>query len=115
MKGIMMVLITVLSFPIYAQGIVGDWNGKLSFQGMELSVVFHVTSQDGKYQTTMDSPDQGVAGIPVDETTFENGKLTIKAIALQMEYTAELNEEGDTLKGSFNQNGMSFDLRMTKE
>ena len=45
-------------------------------------LVFHVTSQNGKYQSTMDSPDQGATGIPMDETTFENGKLKLVSNAL---------------------------------
>ena len=57
----------VITTQVSAQDIIGDWHGVLSYQGTELRLVFHVTSQDGKYQSTMDSPDQGATGIPMDE------------------------------------------------
>ena len=102
-----------LTIQMNAQDIIGDWHGVLSYQGTELRIVFHVKSQDGKYQSTMDSPDQGATGIPMEETTFEDGKLHIVAQALNIEYNAELSEEKDKLKGSFEQNGMSWELIMT--
>ena len=114
MKSLMMLLFTVLMFQMNAQDIVGDWKGKISYQGTELRVVFHVTGQNGKFQSTMDSPDQGATGIPTDQTTFEDGKLTIKAFNLAMEYTADLDSKGETLTGTFNQSGIKLPLVMTK-
>jgi short-subunit dehydrogenase len=115
MKKFILILMAVLTIQMNAQDIIGDWHGVLSYQGTELRIVFHVKSQDGKYQSTMDSPDQGATGIPMEETTFEDGKLHIVAQALNIEYNAELSEEKDKLKGSFEQNGMSWELIMTRE
>ncbi len=117
MKSLGIILFAVLSFQIntQAQDIVGDWNGLLTFQETTLRIVFHVESQNGNYTTTMDSPDQGATGIPVETTTFEDGKLTIKSIGLGIEYTAELDEKGESLKGTFNQAGVSIPLVMTKK
>lgn len=114
MKVLMTFLVALLAFQSNAQDIVGDWNGKLSFQGTELRIVFHVTSQDGNYMATMDSPDQGAAGIPTEKVTYENGKLTIKSSDIMMEYIATLDANGETLKGTFNQAGVSIPLEMTK-
>ena len=114
MKGLMIFVFTLFAFQINAQDIVGDWNGTLSYQGMELRVVFHVTGQDGKYQSTMDSPDQGVAGAATDKTTFEDGEIKIIANALSAVYTGELSDGGDTLHGIFQQNALSPDLIPTK-
>ncbi len=115
MKDLMIVLLTIVTFQMIAQDINGDWNGKLSYQGTELRLVLHITGQNGKYQSTMDSPDQGASGIEIENTTFENGKLKIAASLLQMEYTAELDEKGATLQGTFIQQGVSIPLIMTKE
>jgi hypothetical protein len=115
MKGLIMLLCSVFIFQIHAQDIAGDWHGKLSYQGIELQLVFHITGQNGAYQSTMDSPDQGAAGIVVDKTTFENGKITIEVSALQVIYTAEMDEKGMTLSGTFNQQGIQLPLLMTKK
>jgi hypothetical protein len=116
MKSLIIVLIAVLSFQIntQAQDIVGDWNGLLTYQETTLRIVFHVASQNGNYITTMDSPDQGATGIFMEITTFEDGKLTIKSSGLQMEYTAELDEKGESLKGTFNQAGVTIPLVVSK-
>ena len=115
MKELMMFLFTVLSLQLIAQDILGDWNGTLSYQGIELRMVLHISGENGKYQSTMDSPDQGATGIPLDKTTYENGKLTIEAEALGMKYTADLDEHGAMLTGTFNQQGVSIPLVLTKE
>lgn len=114
MKSLIMILIAVLTFQMNAQDVVGDWNGVLSYQETALRVVFHITSQNGDYISTMDSPDQGATGIPMEKTTFVDGKLTIKASELLMEYTAKLDEKGELLKGTFNQSEVSIPLVMTK-
>ena len=43
--------------------VVGDWKGTLAVSGIELSLIFHITDDDG-LKATMDSPDQGAFGIP---------------------------------------------------
>ena len=65
MRGLLIMLFTVFMFQVNAQSVTGDWQGKLSYEGVELRVVFHITGQSGNFQTTMDSPDQDATGIPV--------------------------------------------------
>ena len=110
----MFFLFTVITFQVNAQDIIGDWYGVLSYQGTELRLVFHVTSQNGKYTSTMDSPDQGATGIPMDKTTFEKENLTIEADGLQLKYTGVLDLTSKTLSGTFYQQGISLPLVMTK-
>ncbi|KAA3636762.1 MAG: alpha/beta hydrolase [Bacteroidetes bacterium] len=98
-----------------AEKVLGDWNGVLEIPGMPLLIVFHILDVDGNLQSTMDSPDQGANGIPMNETTYEDEQLKIVATSLGAEYTAELNEAGDSLVGVFKQNGMTWDLIMTRE
>ena len=42
---------------------------------MELPLVFNFTKTSTGFEATMDSPKQGVKGIPVDEVTFITKKL----------------------------------------
>ena len=111
----MLLLLAVFGLQLNAQDVIGDWFGTLSTPGADLRVVFHITAQNGKYQSTLDSPDQGAYGIQMDSTTFVNGELLITASALDAEYSAGLNKAGDTLIGVFLQGGMSFELIMTGE
>ncbi len=106
--------VSVCQITVQAQDIVGDWNGLLTYQETTLPIVFHVANQNGNYITTMDSPAQGANGIPIEMTTFVDGKLTIKSSELRMEYTAEFDEKGESLKGTFNQAGVSIPLVLIK-
>lgn len=90
----------------------GDWKGTLSVQGFELNLIFHISETDGVYTTTMDSPDQGAVGIPVDKTEVEGNQLTLTSSALQMTYKGTLS--GDAIEGTFKQGEMSLPLNLER-
>jgi hypothetical protein len=115
MKTLLLALFTLLAFQIDAQDIEGDWSGKISYQGMELPLVLHVTENNGDFKTTMDSPAQEAMGIPVDKTSFENEKFSIEINEIGMGYMAVIDEKGETLTGTFSQQGLSLPLVMTKK
>ena len=76
MKTFSFLLIAFLtSIPLTAQDISGQWNGALKVQGTQLRLVINITKTADGYSATMDSPDQGATGIPINSTTFENSKL----------------------------------------
>ena len=55
----------------YIPGIDGIWEGKLKVPVAEFRIVFKISkNSDGTLTATMDSPDQGVADIPVEEGIF---------------------------------------------
>lgn len=85
----------------------GAWSGKLDVQGTGLSLVFHLDDEN----PTMDSPDQGVKGIPVQLERKAGGKIVIKIPALGASY------EGVWLirqiAGTFTQMNVSFPLTLT--
>lgn len=105
-------LLFMTSLTTSAQGIIGDWKGELDVQGTKLEIIFHITDTDGALATTMDVPAQGAAGIDIDETTFADNKLTLKAPQLGITYSGELS--GKTLTGEFKQSGMTFPMILTK-
>lgn len=107
---LLLVFITKVSF---AQNITGTWSGILKVMQMELPIVFHINEHENGLMSTMDSPKQGANGIPMEETTFEDGELRIQAPALGIIYTAKFAEK-DTLKGVFNQNGMNLALILAR-
>lgn len=98
-----------------AQSIAGDWHGTLDIGGMKLRLVFHIQETDGGLSATMDSPDQGASGIPVQSVKWEEEKLTIGMPNLALTYTATLEENGNTLSGTFQQGTVSVPLNMGRE
>ncbi len=95
-----------------AQNISGTWKGALNVQGTELPLAFNITESDGAYKATLDSPDQGAFGIPIDKTIFENNQLTITQSQMGMEYTATFTD--GVFKGTFKQSGRVFPLDLKK-
>ncbi|MFC1677898.1 alpha/beta fold hydrolase [Planctomycetota bacterium] len=105
---IMVVLIFIA--PELARGsnesIEGTWQGVLKTPEVELTVVFKISRMpDGNLTATIDSPDQGSVGIPVDEATFENGKLYIESKRIQGIFTGNIKEDGLTIEGQWEQGG----------
>jgi fermentation-respiration switch protein FrsA (DUF1100 family) len=105
------VFICLFPFALNAQKITGNWNGILKAGGTELRLVFHILKTDSGYSSTMDSPDQQSFGIKTNFTGFENGSLTIKADALQLNYTGRLINDS-TINGQFKQGGFSAPLNL---
>ncbi|MXV52405.1 alpha/beta fold hydrolase [Pedobacter sp. HMF7647] len=95
-----------------AQDISGRWSGILEVQNTKLTVVFNISAAENGYATTMDSPDQGVTGIPATSTVFENSRLKIAVKNAGIEYEAELKE--NKLTGIFRQGGLTLPLNLTK-
>ena len=94
-----------------AQSTVGSWTGKLDVMGSQLNLVFNITEADGGgLACTMDSPDQGVKGIPAEITVDGGTKVKISITALMAEYEGELKD--GMIKGTFRQSGMSFPLEL---
>lgn len=89
----------------HAQG--GTWSGKLEVQGSKMSIVFHL--DEGA--PTMDSPDQGVKGIPIQLTRGEVGDITIKIPSIGATYEGQWM--GKQIMGTFKQWGSSLPLTLT--
>lgn len=95
---------------ISSQSIEGNWSGKLDVMGQSLPIVFNISKSDSAYTTTMDSPAQGAFGLPTSKTTVSGNKIEIVATNLAIFYQGKL--EGDTITGTFNQNGIPFTLTL---
>lgn len=106
-KRILISAILFLSAISFAAAQTGVWSGKLDIQGNKLSLVFHL---DGD-KPTMDSPDQGVKGIPIQVERKGAGILSISIPSLGASY------EGTWLirqiAGTFSQMNMSLPLTLT--
>jgi len=113
MKKILLITMSLMITTfIFAQDITGDWKGLLKVGNTQLNLIFHISKTATGLTTTMDSPDQGAKGIPLDITTFENKALTFEMVAAKVSYTGKL--ENAVITGTFNQNGLSFPLVLTR-
>ena len=115
MKTLTILFTLLLSVCIVsAQEISGKWYGMLKLPGTELTIVVNISKTEaGAYTATMDSPDQGAFGIPVNSVRFENKQLELKIDALQAAYKAELVDM--VLKGTFTQMGQDLNLNLSQE
>ena len=110
-KAVILFIVLIPSLTL-AQDITGIWNGKLSVQGMELRLVFHIAKADSIYDTKMDSPDQKAFGIQASATSFEDSTLTIEIANLGIRYQGRHISNG--IEGFFYQSGQSFPLDLTR-
>ncbi len=110
----LLILSGIISLAVSGQEITGQWNGILKVQGIQLRLVFHIEKTDTGYSATMDSPDQGVNGIPVTSVTFEQATITLIIPSAKIEYDGVLGEDNIIL-GTFRQAGQSFPLNLSKE
>ena len=107
MKKLIFLLLCFASIVAKAQSgdAKGAWTGKLNVYGTELTLVFHLDSVN----CTLDSPDQGIKGVPAKlEHTATGIKVTIASINASYEGV----NMGESIMGTFKQHGQSFPLTL---
>jgi Predicted hydrolases or acyltransferases (alpha/beta hydrolase superfamily) len=109
-KIVFIAMIVLCALNLEAQAVLGDWYGKISVMNQEMRLNFHITKDADVYSATMDSPDQGAFGIPMESVVYKDGVLTLKVANIQ--YDASLDENGN-LNGVFRQSVLSADLFMS--
>ncbi|HEY4902851.1 MAG TPA: hypothetical protein VIH89_05200 [Candidatus Sulfotelmatobacter sp.] len=94
-KVVAVVVLALAAVCAHAQDIVGDWQGTLSTGMGELRIVLHVTkSADGALKAILDSPDQGVGGMPVDSITLDGNKLKFTVNVVKGSYEGTVKNSG---------------------
>lgn len=111
-KAIILFFSLLAAVSARAQGITGDWGGTLKVGAQSLKIVLHIASADSGYTATMDSPDQGAFGLPVDSVLYRNPQLTLKQLRLGATISGTVT--GDTLKGIFVQGGFPLPLTLVR-
>ena len=107
MKRIVTAVILFLGIMSHAWAQIGTWSGKIEVQGVQLPLVFHLNEEN----PTMDSPDQGARGIPIEVERTVTGLVKIKIPSIGGSYEGQW-----TLKqivGTFKQWGTSIPLTLT--
>jgi uncharacterized protein len=94
--------------------IAGTWQGTLHVSGISLRIVFHLSEPlPGRYMATMDSPDQGAKGIPVDSAALAGDAVYLRVGVARGEYSGRLLPGDSLITGTWSQGGvqMALDLR----
>jgi hypothetical protein len=97
-----------------AQDAVGDWQGTLEAGGGELRIVLHITkAADGSLKATMDSPDQGIVGMPVDSLVLDGSRLKFAVTVVKGSYEGNL-KNASFITGNWSQpKKMPLDFKKT--
>lgn len=88
-----------------AQGLTGDWTGRLDLGGGRgLKLVLHVSAD----AVTMDSPDQGAFAMKCEAAYVGEDSLSLRIPTLMMSYEGRLRD--NLLEGTFRQAGVALPL-----
>ena len=88
------------------------WSGKVQIGANQLGLGFNIqTSENGKYTGTMDVPEQGAKGIPVEIRKNTADSLEIVIATLNANYRGK-KVSAESIEGKFTQNGMAFLLNL---
>jgi len=110
---LVLLLVTTVSFSItHAQDIVGNWNGTIKTDSFQLGFSFQIEKKSESYISRMDIPKQGVKGIAIKKTTFEDSTLRFDASDLGILYEGIF--KGNKIIGKFVQGGKSFDMDLSR-
>ena len=110
MKKLLLILTVLISTPCLGQNLEGSWKGIIEIQGTKLNLVFNFKESGGNWSATMDSPDQGGFGIPMDEVTINQNKVLVKSKALQLTYEGTITK--DCIEGIFQQSFLQVPLNL---
>lgn len=107
MKKYIFSAILLFSIALFSHAQTGTWSGKLDVQGTKISLVFHLDEEN----PTMDSPDQGAKGIPIEVTRTATGSITIKVPSIGATYEGQWLVK--QIVGTFKQWGSSLPMTLT--
>jgi len=92
----------------------GIWEGKLKVPGTELRIVFKISKNpDATLTATLDSPDQGATGIPVEEVIFIDNTLHLEVKSAGGVFEGRVSEDFLVIEGEWKQSGQGQALPLT--
>lgn len=112
-RHVVFMLLSFCSLSATAQTIVGDWLGYLEIQEVKYRLMLHMDYTDNGYVGTMDSPDQGAMGFPMDNIVWNGTKLSFQVPKAGLRYDAQL--VGDSLlNGTMTQGSVMLPISFNK-
>ncbi|MCX6175160.1 MAG: alpha/beta hydrolase [Ignavibacteriales bacterium] len=91
------------------------WEGKLKFGAVALRIVIKTfKNDDGSNGAFMDSPDQSVNNIPVENVLFTEDSLKFESKTIGAKYIGAAVKDSMIIRGNFTQRGMTLPLELKK-
>ncbi len=91
------------------------WQGVLDVGAAKLHIVLRISqSADGKLSGKLDSPDQQLAGLPIDTINRKEQVLRFEMALLNASYEGKLNADGSEITGQWSQQGHSWPLNFSR-
>ena len=88
--------------PADAASLAGDWSGSPPVVPPE-RMILHIRTMPAGLQVTIDAPDKGVFGIPIQDLRRDGPKVSFSIPAVGFRYEGELNVAGSELRGVVSQ------------
>ena len=97
-----------------AQEATGDWIGKVTTPGAELTITMHMqTGANGVLEGYAGSPDQTPARLPMSDIVMKDGALSFAVPMVGATYTGRWDAAAKTWVGTLRQNGFDMPLALT--
>ena len=105
----------IIGFSVSAQGIDGDWRGKLEVTPQASpQIVFHISDPGASPQTiTMDSPDQAAYGIPTQIKHLSPDSVSLTVDNIGMAYSGKLKD--GKIYGTFSQGMLKKPMELSPD
>ncbi len=100
--------------PAKASDIDGTWMGSLDTGALKLRVVFHILNTEDGMTATMDSPDQGMKGMPASSVTRNGASLKIEAKGIGGVFEGTIAADQSSIDGNWSQGGSSLPLLLKR-
>lgn len=88
----------------------GAWMGTLDTGAVKLRVVFHITNTDEGLTATLDSPDQGMKGLPTTSVTRNGSALKIEVKSIAGSFEGKISNDLSEIDGTWSQGGGTLPL-----
>ena len=89
----------------------GSWAGALKIQGMELRIVMNIRfNESDSMIVTLDSPDQGVNGIPTSNVQVREDSIFIYCRKISGKFMGRITRDPATFDGTWSQSVLSLPL-----
>jgi pimeloyl-ACP methyl ester carboxylesterase len=90
--------------PAKPSDIDGAWLGTLDLSGgIKLRIVFHIVNTEDGLMATLDSPDQGVKGVPVTTVKRDGATLKIAIVRISGTFEGKIAADLSSIDGTFTQ------------
>jgi dienelactone hydrolase len=100
--------------PAAPSDIDGTWMGSLDTGVIKLRVVFHIVNTEDGLIATLDSPDQGIKGMPTTGVTRAAASLKIEAKQISGSFDGTISKDLTTIDGIWTQAGGALPLSLRR-